>query len=119
MPGAEVKHEVLLERLRKNHLCIVAENEGTIIGYEWAHVDSSHYQEDIRYLFRAGPGSVWCYDAYVSPAYRRKGVWRGIQTGIITLLGHSLSYYAVVDFTNPVSVQAHLKYGFRALRQLT
>lgn len=113
------KREDHLEAFRKDHFCVVAEAAGKIIGYEYCHAGPSHYEEALGYRFDLGPRSFLCYDAYVHPDYRNKGVWRAIQTGIINLLGDSCGFYALVNFTNHISLKAHLRYGFEIVRQFT
>lgn len=108
------------EALRQQRVfCIVAESDGKIIGYEFCHTGRSHYEESVDYHFALGRRSAWCYDAYVHPSYRQRGVWRALQTGIVDYLGGSYNFYGLVDFTNHPSLRALLKYGFRIARRFT
>lgn len=104
-------------RFGNNHLCVVAEAGGGIVGYEWFHADASHYEPDLDYWFYRGPNTIWFYDAYVAPAFRQKGVWRAIQAGAVAILGDSRSFCAIVDFTNYPALKAYLRHGFRIARQ--
>lgn len=96
--------------------CVVAELDGNIIGYELCHTRGSHYERTLDYRFELGPRSAWCYDAYVDELYRKRGVWRAVQTGITRHLGESYKFYALVDFANHASLRAHLRCGFRVAR---
>lgn len=111
------KPNEFMRRFGKNHFCIAAEIGARMVGYYWCHLGPLHYEPDLKYWFRAGTRAVWCYDAYVDPLYRRKGIWKGIQTGIISFLGDSHDFWAIVDYTNSPSLKAHLKYGFRIAQQ--
>ena len=108
------------EALRQGRaFCVIAESDGNIIGYEFCHMGGSHYEQTLDYRFDVGPRGAWCYDAYVHPSYRQRGVWRAIQTRITEYLGNSYEFYALVDFANHVSLRAHLTYGFRIARRFT
>jgi hypothetical protein len=113
----ENKPREFLRRFAANDLCVVAEADGRIVGYEWAHSGGPHYEQDLDYSFRAEKRAVWCYDAYVDANCRKQGAWRRIQSGIIAFMNDSAEFKAIVHYDNDISLKAHLRYGFHVSEQ--
>ena len=90
--------------LQSTHPWIVAESEGTVIGYCYA---SPH---------RPRPGYRWCTEVsvYVSPDRHRGRVGRALYTALFEILElqRYVTAYAGITLPNPASVAFHEAMGF-------
>lgn len=114
------KGERYNNRFRKGDLAIVAELDDKIVGMEWIEVSKEHYEEEDEYRFPLPDGSAWTYDGYVSPAHQVKGVWASI-TDEVVRHQKQCSFHAVyclVQGLNRHAINSHMRYGYRARRQV-
>ena len=107
---------VFSERFRCLDYCGVAIVDGKVAGYEWYCDRPAHNEE--RYLYKVDipRDSVYAYDAFVVPGYRRAGVWKKLQCIYLRELMLRLGRHkaiSMVDHGNNVSMSVHLKFGFR------
>jgi len=114
------KGERYANRFRKGDIAIVAELHDQIVGMVWVEVGREHYEEENEYRFSLPEGSAWTYDGYVPPAHQVKGVWASIADEMARYLRqrsfHAL--YCLVQGWNRHAMNSHLRYGYRAIRQV-
>ncbi|WP_054857011.1 GNAT family N-acetyltransferase [Vulcanisaeta sp. JCM 16159] len=108
---AERAREYLLNALRnsKNHLILVAEDMGRIVGVLKADIrERLFYSPSIE-------GAI--VDFYVMPEYRRKGLGRMMLERAITILRERGAQLITAEFPtqNQIAVNFYNKMGFRSL----
>ncbi len=108
---AERAREYLLNALRdsKNHLVLVAEDMGKIVGV---------LKADIRErLFYSPSVEGAIVDFYVMPEYRRKGLGRAMLERAITMLRERGAQLITAEFPtqNQIATNFYNKMGFRLL----
>ncbi|MFC2061055.1 hypothetical protein ACFLUV_00925 [Elusimicrobiota bacterium] len=101
--------------LNDTHICIVAESGGKLVGMEWAEITESHYEHRNNYNFPLSQDSVWLYCGYVVPEYRIKGVWVGLQTGLIDYFstGSVEKGYCLIYKKNKIAINTHIRFGYK------
>jgi hypothetical protein len=114
------KGERYANRFGKGDIAIVAELHDEIVGMVWIEIGNGHYEEEYEYRFPYPERSAWQYDGYISPDYRVMGVWASIADEVVRHLGQrSLpTVYCIVQGLNRLSINSHLRYGYRARRQV-
>lgn len=108
------KRDVYARRFAAGDSCIVCIMEGRIIGYEWLCANTYHIEEQSGYKLPIPDDALYAYDAYVSPEYRRSGIWLRVQEDIRRRLEQwgRKSIMAMVEYGNNVSRKAHRSYGY-------
>ncbi|MGC9152652.1 MAG: GNAT family N-acetyltransferase [Vulcanisaeta sp.] len=108
---AERAREYLLNAIRdnKNHLILVAEDMGKIVGVLKADIrERLFYSPSIE-------GAI--VDFYVMPEYRRKGLGRQMLERAITILRERGAQLITAEFPtqNQIAINFYNKMGFRSL----
>ena len=112
---------MFLKRFAAGDYCVVAVVEGRIVGYEW-FCDRSFYVEE-RYSYRIdlAPEAIYAYDAFILPDYRLTGIWLKFKGLYLRELMKGLGkgrILTMIDSGNRVSMQTHLRFGFRIVRRV-
>ena len=108
------RRRLFCERFTNGDSCVVAEVNGTIVGYEWFSDNLVHYESAWGYPIEIPGGFVYAYDAYVDPAYRNTGVWLRFKAYLgewMTARGKQ-GVLTFVDYGNWPSLRTHLRFGF-------
>lgn len=104
----------------KDH-CILAIIDGQIVGYQWFCSKPSYLEERYRYKVEISSDSIYGYDAFVLPKYRRAKVWTQIHVTYLRdlmLQSRRHKILVMVDRGNSVSMNAHLRFGYRTYRNV-
>lgn len=112
------KRNTFIKRFACNDICLVASNEGQIVGYEWFSTRSEQIEERYGYAIPIPPDAIYAYDAYVAESARGQGVWTRIMaaTGLLLKTSARQKLIAHIDLGNLESVAAHARLGFRPVR---
>lgn len=113
--------ERLPERFAAQEHCVVAVREDRVIGYQWFCDKPWCIEERYGYKVEIPSDSIYGYDAFVLPQYRRAKVWTRFHTLYLKNLLAQLRRRRVmvmVDQGNIVSMRAHLRCGYRLYRKV-
>ncbi|PYU11624.1 MAG: hypothetical protein DMG37_16100 [Acidobacteria bacterium] len=111
--------EVFLKRFEMKDHCAVAIIESRIVGYEWFCEKPSHLEERYAYKIEIPPDAIYAYDAFILPEHRLSGIWVRFKTTYLRKLMETLSkrkIIAMIDRGNYLSMNTHLRFGFRPIR---
>ena len=111
----------LLKRFQSNDHCVVAVADGRIVGYEWFCDKPVHLEERYAYKIEIPPSSIYAYDAYILPEYRLSGIWLKFKTIYLRQLMqtlHKRRVITMVDGGNHLSMNTHLRFGFKLVRKV-
>ncbi len=89
----------VLERLKANHRCLIAERNTEILGYVWAAFGELYLNEIERRIILREDEAI-LYDWYVSPFQRGKGIGPEIWSQSIIRLGRG-GYRRIYGFVAP------------------
>ncbi len=109
------------ERFAAQEHCVVATVGERVIGYQWFCDKPSRIEERYGYKVEIPADSLYGYDAFVLPQYRRAKVWTRFHTSYLKDLLARLNRRRVmvmVDRGNIVSMSAHLRVGYRVYRRI-
>lgn len=114
------KSETFYRRFMQGDLCLMGKLDGHVAGYMWLCTRGSHVEGLFGYEVAIAPGSVYCYDEYVSPAYRRKGVFAELCRGLAAWMRENRmsSVVSLIERGNGVSRAIHAGMGFREIRRV-
>jgi hypothetical protein len=107
--------ERLPERFASKEHCVVATMRDNVIGYQWFCDKPSRIEERYGYRVEIPSDSLYGYDAFVRPDYRRAKVWTRFHVTYLKDLLVRLQRHRVivmVDQGNDVSISAHLRLGY-------
>lgn len=113
--------ESLPERFAEQEHCVIAMLGERVIAYQWFCDKPSRIEERYGYTVEIPSDSVYGYDAFVLPEYRRARVWKSFHTLYLRDLLARLRRRRVivmVDQVNSVSMSAHLRMGYRLYRKV-
>ena len=116
MADCEETAKLFAERLANREHCVVATADNRIVGYEWYCDAPFHAEERYSYKLQIPPDTLYAYDAFVQPEYRRLGVWTLFHVVYLRYLMLRLRksrIIAMVDHDNKASIEAHSKFGYR------
>ena len=111
----------LSQRFAAEEHCVVATIGDRIIGYEWFCDKPSRIEERYGYRVEIPPDSIYGYDAFVVPQCRRSKVWTRFHAFYLKDLLARLRRRRVivmVDQGNGISMNAHLRVGYRLYRKV-
>ena len=103
-------------RFKAGDHCVAAVCGEQIIGYEWFCEKSCYVEERYLYPVLIPASTLYAYDAFVREGYRRRDVWKRFQSEYVGDLMRWLGktrIRAMVDEDNRVSMNAHLRHGYR------
>jgi hypothetical protein len=115
------KRQTFIERFAIGDHCVVALIDNRIVGYEWFSDRPTHREGNHGYLIQIPRGFVYNYDAYIDPRYRNSGFWvrfKAYQAGLMNTIGRA-RVLTFVEYGNSSSLKAHLRFGFKPIRQVT
>jgi hypothetical protein len=114
------KGERYANRFRKGDIVIVAELLGEIVGMEWIDASREHYEEEVEYRFPLPEGAAWTYDGYVPSSHQVKGIWVSITDEVVRYQRQRSFHtvYCMVKGLNRHAINSHLRYGYRAKREV-
>jgi len=110
----ENKEETFLKRFKTGEICLVTLVNEKVVGYEWFSMAPGHLEERYRYYFQIPSDTVYGYDAFILPDYRKKGLYYKIHERIWTLLKglNKRRVMSMIDYGNAPSMGAHRNLGF-------
>lgn len=112
------KRALFEERFDSGEACLVGEEGGRIVGYEWFSSKERLVEERYRYRFAIPSDALYAYDAYTAESHRERGVWRQIIAATSTLkTPERRRIVAHVEYGNPGSIVAHRRVGFRPIER--
>lgn len=116
----ENKREIFLRRFQAGERCLVALRNGRIVGYEWFSPAPVHLEERYRYPIKVPSDTLYVYDAYVTPEFRRQGVWRRLMQQILHSANQSgrKKVLLLIDCENEHSMRLHLRLGFYPVKRV-
>lgn len=108
------KKEFFLKRICSGEICLLASIDGCVAGYEWFTVSGVHIEERYNIPLEIPDNTLYAYDAYVYPKYRRQGVWKGLiqYSSKILSENNKTAIISYIDYGNVASENAHEKIGF-------
>jgi len=110
-----------LKRFAADDRCVVAIVDGRIAGYEWFCHRPCHVEERYAYRIDVAPDAIYAYDAFIRPEYRLMGIWLKFKSVYLRELmerSDKRRIITTIDSGNRLSMQTHLRFGFRALRKV-
>lgn len=113
--------DVFLKRFETKDHCVVAVVDGRIVGYEWFCDKPAHLEERYTYRIAIPRYGIYAYDAYILPDYRLSGIWLKFKAVYLRDLMQSLhrrKIITMVDHGNHLSMNTHLRFGFRLVRKV-
>ena len=113
--------DAFVKRFDSKDHCVVALAEGQIVGYEWFCDKPLHLEERYAYKIEIPRRAIYAYDAYILPEYRLSGIWLKFKTvylrELMQLL-HKQRIITMVDSGNYLSMNTHLRFGFKLVRKV-
>ncbi len=112
------KRSTFIKRFNGNDTCLVASNEGQIVGYEWFSTKPEQIEERYGYVIPIPSDAMYAYDAFVAESARERGIWTRIMAATGPLLKTSArqKLIAHIDIGNLESIAAHARLGFCPVR---
>ena len=113
--------EDFLKRFDANDHCVVALVRGEVVGYEWFCYRPFCIEDRYSYKLDIPADTLYAYDAFVVPQYRRLAIWKQFHTRYLKDLMPRLDrckVLAMVDSGNQLSMTAHLRLGYKLLRKV-
>ena len=113
---------VIEGRFRREHLCLVAEQNGQFSGFLW--LAFGHYDEDeVRCCFRLADADhcAWDYDVHVEPDYRLGRTFMRLWDAANEVLAERDMQWTIsrISAFNPDSRASHARLGTRHLKSAT
>lgn len=114
------KKELFKKRLLRGDYCIAAIFNGDIIGYEWFCTGNKHIEERFGYEIIIPNDTMYAYDAYIKPDYRKHGIWRQIIAFSKKLMikHNKKNIMSFVEYDNNISFNAHKRVGFKLIKKI-
>lgn len=114
------KAERFQARFKQGDRCILAVVDGKVVGFMWFCVNQYHIEGRYGYKVYIPSNTVYVYDEYVIPTYRRKGIlkqlWLFLSNWMKVNSQHAV--LIMIDFGNDISWEAHAKMGFYSLKRV-
>jgi hypothetical protein len=115
------KRLAFVNRFKANDHCAVAVIDGRIVGYQW-FCDRPVYEEE-RYSCRieVPADAVYEYDIFILPEHRLGGLWFKFHCLYLSELmrrRHRQRIIGMVDYGMRLSMNTHLRFGFRLFRRV-
>jgi GNAT superfamily N-acetyltransferase len=113
--------ERLRERFAEGERCVVAAVGDRIVGYQWFCDKPWRIEERYGYRVDIPADAIYGYDAFVVPRYRRARIWTRFHTVCVNEFLrqlHRCKIIAMVDEGNTVSMNAHLRLGYKLYRKV-
>ncbi len=114
------KERIFLERFSRGDYCVVAVQDGKLLGYEWYTSKSPHCEDRYLYPVSFPEDAVFTYDAFILPKYRVSGIWIRFQWFIgehMRAMGKK-RVVTLIDRYNALSINTHLRFGFHIYRRI-
>lgn len=108
------------KRFMQGDYCLLARVDGGAAGYMWFCTNASHVEEKCGYELRIPHGAVYCYDEYVRPEYRKRGVFKHMYGKLAAWMRERRknAVISMIAHGNEVSRNIHMKVGFRPVRRI-
>lgn len=113
--------ERLQERFAEGERCVVAVIGDRVIGYQWFCDKPWRIEERYGYRVDIPADAIYGYDAFVLPRYRRAKIWTRFHSACVNEFLqqlHRCKIIAMVDEGNTVSMNAHLRLGYKLYRKV-
>jgi hypothetical protein len=107
------------KRFESNDHCAVAVLDGRIVGYQWFCSKPSYVEERYSYEIEVPPDAIYEYDIFILPEHRLAGLWFKFHCVYLRELMqrlHRQRIIGMVDYGNRLSMNTHLRFGFRLVR---
>ena len=116
----ENKEDLFRKRFAQGELSVVAVHDGEVVGYEWFSTKPMHVEERFNYQLEIPEDTIFAFDALIKREYRLRGIWLlfqkfKLETG--NALGRQ-KIMTMVDYGNNPSLKAHLRFGYRVIRNV-
>ena len=100
--------------------CIKAKIGDEVAGYLWFSAGGSHVEELYGYEIKIPDGAVYCYDEYVSPEHRQKGIFKQLCRELAGWMrrNNRRTILVLVASGNELSRKVHTKMGFRPVKRI-
>jgi GNAT superfamily N-acetyltransferase len=109
------------DRFKANDHCAVAVLDGCIVGYQWFCDKPLYEEERYGYQIEIPPDAIYAYDIFILPEYRLAGLWFRFHCLYVRDLMqrlHRQRIIGMVDYGNRLSMNTHLRFGFRLVRRV-
>ncbi len=113
--------QAFLNRFKANDYCAVALVDGRIVAYQWFCVRPSYVEERYGYPIEVPSDAIYEYDVFILPEYRLGGIWFKFHCLYLKELMEKLRrrrIIGMVDYGNRLSMNTHLRFGFRLFRRV-
>jgi GNAT superfamily N-acetyltransferase len=113
--------QAFLNRFRWSDHCVVAEEAGRIVGYQWFCSRPIHLEERYAYRVEIPADAVYTYDAFILPEYRLTGIWLRFHSWYLRSLMerlHKTRILTSIDRGNRLSINTHLRFGYQPVRRV-
>ncbi|HEY2946043.1 MAG TPA: hypothetical protein VGN09_26665 [Vicinamibacteria bacterium] len=107
------------KRFESNDHCAVAVLDGRVVGYQWFCSRSVYVEERYSYEIEVPPDAIYEYDIFIRPEHRLAGLWFKFHCVYLNELMQALQRQRIigmVDYGNRLSMNTHLRFGFRLVR---
>lgn len=114
------KQKIFEERFRAGEQCMVAEHNGTIVGYEWYSSRPVHIEQRYVYAVSVPNNAIYTYDAFIRPEYRISGIWVRFKNH----LGEEMAkqnrsrIITLIDSDNAFSLKTHTRFGYELFKSI-
>lgn len=101
-------------RFEKGANCYAAVYKGEFVAYMWVQQPANEYDTNSLWRFRPEPpGGNWCFDIYVKPEHRIKGVFAYLSGGAEAIYNKdgARPLYAETSYNNYKSIKAQTSVG--------
>ena len=94
--------------------CLLAFDQGEVVGYLWFCGRDTYTEEQSGYTFTVQRDSVYSYDAYVREEYRQQGILSQLRVVLYRwMTQHGREKIAIlISYDNDIAWMANLKKGF-------
>jgi len=110
-----------LNRFKSNDYCAVAVFDGRIVGYQWFCDRPFYTEERYSYKIEVPPDAIYAYDIFILPEHRLAGLWFKFHSLYLRELMQRLHrdrIIGMVDYGNRLSMNTHLRFGFKLFRRV-
>ena len=115
------KRLAFLNRFKANDQCAVAVLDGRIVGYQWFCDRPLYVEERYSCPIEVPRDTVYEYDIFIVPEHRLAGLWFKFHCLYLRDLMGRLDRQRViglVDYGMRLSMNTHLRFGFRLFRRV-
>lgn len=107
-------------RLSLGDHCLIVLDKGEVVGFLWFCDRDTFSEEQVGYTFPIHKDSIYTYDVYVRPEYRRQGVLGNLFAFLYAWMEKQDKHAQVIliSYDNEISWKVHLKKGFVPVKEV-